>query len=304
VAAAASQLYAVGLDEQITSSRMQEQLLSLLQLLQRYVVPAPSGQLPDPSAALVDLGPGGMRSGSTALYVHDVVDIEENVWAPQYGLKGQIDATMRVSMHSMQQAQALRMSGVSGAASGRAQGASGMQQQGQQGQQGQGQAMQYSGFANSGDSWAAGAGGAGGGRVPAAGTSGTAAGPFGAAVFKGRLSGQQQQQQGRSFGQEISNSSMAAQQASGPGAKVAGSGSSRPGQQQGQGQVQQVAGGGGLPGFPGPETLLVPFEFKSGRYYHSHRAQVCVGLLTRDCFQQHARACTLHEPMTQACGDL
>ena len=32
--------------------------------------------------------------------VADLVDIEENIWAPRYGLKGQLDATLRVHVTS------------------------------------------------------------------------------------------------------------------------------------------------------------------------------------------------------------
>jgi hypothetical protein len=83
VAAEAGQLFSVGLDEASAISRMLEQLPQLLQLLQRYVVPAPSGLLPDPSCAQVELGPGAGQRGPTAAFIHDVVDIEESIWAPR-----------------------------------------------------------------------------------------------------------------------------------------------------------------------------------------------------------------------------
>ena len=85
VASEAGQLHSVGLDESTASGRMMEQLPQLLQLLQRYVVPSPSGLLPDPASAQVELGPGAGQRGPTSAFIHEVVDIEENIWAPRWG---------------------------------------------------------------------------------------------------------------------------------------------------------------------------------------------------------------------------
>ncbi|KAL6748261.1 hypothetical protein V8C86DRAFT_3115096 [Haematococcus lacustris] len=49
-----------------------------------------------------DLVMGPNHQGpATQVLVEEVVDIEESIWAPQYGLKGQLDATLRVSCSSM-----------------------------------------------------------------------------------------------------------------------------------------------------------------------------------------------------------
>ncbi len=83
MASEAGQLHSVGLDEATASSRMLEQLPQLLQLLQRYVVPA-SGLLPNPASAQIELGPGAGQRGPTSAFIHEVVDIEENIWAPRW----------------------------------------------------------------------------------------------------------------------------------------------------------------------------------------------------------------------------
>jgi hypothetical protein len=49
--------------------------------------------------SLVRVG-GSWDAAEEALCVQEVVDIEENVWAPKYGLKGMIDASLRTAFHS------------------------------------------------------------------------------------------------------------------------------------------------------------------------------------------------------------
>ena len=48
----------------------------------------------------VCLGSTLHAGGATSVCVSEVVDIEENIWAPRFGLKGQIDATLRVTLRS------------------------------------------------------------------------------------------------------------------------------------------------------------------------------------------------------------
>ena len=48
---------------------------------------------PDQAAGVVDLG---WEAGLEAVCVSAVVDIEESVWAPRYGLKGIIDASVQL----------------------------------------------------------------------------------------------------------------------------------------------------------------------------------------------------------------
>eukprot|EP00798_Chlamydomonas_sp_ICE-L_P015376 gene15376-21461_t len=77
----------------------------LLQTALRMAVKAPvsreslveeGGQGHGPGGKL-DMGPNS-KHGPTTVRVCEVVDIEENIWAPLFGLKGQIDATLRVEL--------------------------------------------------------------------------------------------------------------------------------------------------------------------------------------------------------------
>ena len=43
---------------------------------------------------------GMSGEGAACLCVSEVCDIEENIWAPRLGLKGKIDATMEVKVHT------------------------------------------------------------------------------------------------------------------------------------------------------------------------------------------------------------
>ena len=49
---------------------------------------------------IVQTGPGGGSNGScTCVRVEGVADIEENIWAPKFGLKGQLDASLLIRLH-------------------------------------------------------------------------------------------------------------------------------------------------------------------------------------------------------------
>lgn len=41
----------------------------------------------------------GFGGEERAMCIPEVLDIEENVWAPKYGLKGMIDASLHISLH-------------------------------------------------------------------------------------------------------------------------------------------------------------------------------------------------------------
>jgi DNA replication ATP-dependent helicase Dna2 len=53
---------------------------------------------PDQAAGAVDLG---WEAGWEAVCVNAVVDIEESVWAPRYGLKGIIDASVQLRFQQL-----------------------------------------------------------------------------------------------------------------------------------------------------------------------------------------------------------
>lgn len=171
--------------------------------------------------------------------VAEVVDIEENIWAPRYGLKGQLDATLRV---------ALRREAAGG---GRGGGGGGG---GRGTQRALSDATNRAGVVHS-------AGGNGGGQQrwqqqqqP----------------FKGRHSARAVMAGGPYVGgtagadglrgAEGRHSWSAGQQAGGKGAGLG------------------AGGDGGAPAGPDEgEVLVVPFEFKSGRHHFTHRAQVGQG---------------------------
>ena len=71
-------------------ARLQKGIPSMTNWVQRFLRAQPAQN------ATVDVvagdGPGG--GNKRPMCVRQVVDIEENVWAPKYGLKGMIDASL------------------------------------------------------------------------------------------------------------------------------------------------------------------------------------------------------------------
>lgn len=53
---------------------------------------------PTAKGGLVETGPN--TKGKMTACIEDIVDIEENIWAPKYGLKGQLDASLLVRLHT------------------------------------------------------------------------------------------------------------------------------------------------------------------------------------------------------------
>lgn len=74
-------------------ARLQQAMSSMLSWVQRFLRAQPAQN------ATVEVGPGeGIGGGKVQpMCVRQVADIEENVWAPRYGLKGMIDASLAVS---------------------------------------------------------------------------------------------------------------------------------------------------------------------------------------------------------------
>ena len=74
-------------------ARLQQAIPSMLSWVQRFLRPQPAQN------ATVEVGVGEGVGGGVKLpmCVRQVVDIEENVWAPKYGLKGMIDASLSTS---------------------------------------------------------------------------------------------------------------------------------------------------------------------------------------------------------------
>ncbi|KAL0030927.1 hypothetical protein WJX79_001622 [Trebouxia sp. C0005] len=92
IAAATDKLLEVGLDEHKAMARLQQAMSSMLSWVQRFLRSQPAQN------ATVEVGPGeGVGQGKVQpMCVRQVADIEENVWAPKYGLKGMIDASLAV----------------------------------------------------------------------------------------------------------------------------------------------------------------------------------------------------------------
>ncbi|DBA90758.1 TPA: DNA replication endonuclease-helicase Dna2, variant 2 [Trebouxia sp. C0004] len=92
IAAATDKLLEVGLDEHKAMARLQQAMSSMLSWVQRFLRFQPAQN------ATVEVGPGEGVGGGTCrpMCVRQVADIEENVWAPRYGLKGMIDASLAV----------------------------------------------------------------------------------------------------------------------------------------------------------------------------------------------------------------
>ncbi|KAL6757709.1 P-loop containing nucleoside triphosphate hydrolase protein [Haematococcus lacustris] len=94
VAASASKLFEVGVSADVAVKALTDKVTALLAWLAKYVGAGHAGPR--------DLVMGPNHQGpATQVLVEEVVDIEESIWAPQYGLKGQLDATLRVSCSSM-----------------------------------------------------------------------------------------------------------------------------------------------------------------------------------------------------------
>ncbi len=73
-------------------ARLQQAMSSMLSWVQRFLRAQPAQN------ATVEVGPGEGAGGGAVrpMCVRQVADIEENVWAPRYGLKGMIDASLAV----------------------------------------------------------------------------------------------------------------------------------------------------------------------------------------------------------------
>ncbi|GFH13611.1 RUN domain-containing protein, partial [Haematococcus lacustris] len=88
VAASASKLFEVGVSADVAVKALTDKVTALLAWLAKYVGAGHAGPR--------DLVMGPNHQGpATQVLVEEVVDIEESIWAPQYGLKGQLDATLR-----------------------------------------------------------------------------------------------------------------------------------------------------------------------------------------------------------------
>ena len=74
-------------------ARLHEAIPRMLSWVQRFVRPMPAKN----ATVSVRAGEGVAGGNFRPMCVRQVVDIEENVWAPKYGLKGMIDASLSAS---------------------------------------------------------------------------------------------------------------------------------------------------------------------------------------------------------------
>ncbi|GLC59371.1 hypothetical protein PLESTB_001479200 [Pleodorina starrii] len=228
-------------DEAQVLAHIAQQLDGIIAWCNSYVTPNPAAPLGG------RIEPGRSDAPATYCRVTEVLDIEESIWAPKYGLKGQLDASLRVQLST--QDGPLRASSA----------AQQQQQQywSQQHQQQESAAARFHGLRNhrrasEGPPMAAAGEGVTGvtgvGRLPP----GAAAGLHGGAAAK-----QHQQQLPHQW-----SVGKAAPAPAPAGAAVQRSGGP-------PGPLDVAAGGG----------VIVPFEFKTGKDWHEHRAQVLLYLL-------------------------
>lgn len=74
-------------------ARLHEAIPRMLSWVQRFLRPIPAKN----ATVTVKAGEGVAGGNLRPMCVRQVVDIEENVWAPKYGLKGMIDASLTAS---------------------------------------------------------------------------------------------------------------------------------------------------------------------------------------------------------------
>ena len=74
-------------------ARLHEAIPKMLSWVQRFLRPMPAKN----ATVTVRNGEGFAGGNLRPMCVRQVVDIEENVWAPKYGLKGMIDASLTAS---------------------------------------------------------------------------------------------------------------------------------------------------------------------------------------------------------------
>ena len=74
-------------------ARLHEAIPRMLSWVQRFLRPMPAKN----ATVAVKAGEGVAGGNLRPMCVRQVVDIEENVWAPKYGLKGMIDASLTAS---------------------------------------------------------------------------------------------------------------------------------------------------------------------------------------------------------------
>lgn len=254
LSASTDKLQEAHLTEGEVLGRLAQQLDALVAFCAAYVAPHVPGSGGAPQGARLDMGPGGgqQAAGPAFCRVHEVVDIEESIWAPKYGLKGQLDATLRVTVATQDPLHNQRTLAGGYASSLQQQQGRGLASQGGWGADGGGGPPRYHGgqqlqrqqHGRLSD----------GGLQPMGGPKSQAQGGQGAVAAEAR--GQVRRQSSWSAG---------AAPLLPPQAPV-----------HGQQQQQQQ---GSLPGFS-CESMIVPFEFKSGKDHCSHRAQVRHGAKT------------------------
>ena len=70
--------------------RLCKAIPSMLSWVQRFLRPLPAQN----AKVQVEVGHGTDGGTGMPMCVRQVMDIEENVWAPKYGLKGMVDASL------------------------------------------------------------------------------------------------------------------------------------------------------------------------------------------------------------------
>ncbi|XP_026149043.1 DNA replication ATP-dependent helicase/nuclease DNA2 isoform X2 [Mastacembelus armatus] len=93
-------MYSLGVSQEEMKQGLHEYLPLLEYWANEYIIsPTPktiSLKIPSNSRAL-----GKCQDSATVVTIAELVDIEENVWSPRFGLKGKIDVTARVQIHRL-----------------------------------------------------------------------------------------------------------------------------------------------------------------------------------------------------------
>uniref|UniRef100_H3D8F0 DNA replication ATP-dependent helicase/nuclease n=1 Tax=Tetraodon nigroviridis TaxID=99883 RepID=H3D8F0_TETNG len=87
-------MYRLGVSQEEMKQELHDYMPSLEHWAKEYLSPS------SPKAVRLSIrAPGQCQDAAALLTITELVDIEENVWSPRFGLKGKIDVTARVRIH-------------------------------------------------------------------------------------------------------------------------------------------------------------------------------------------------------------
>lgn len=267
ISAAGEKLLEVGLTEQEAAAALGKHSPAIATWLATYMPHAPmayhqqqelhaASSSTTPLGGPLDTGPNGMvPNGSCSLHacISCVADIEENIWAPKFGLKGQLDASLGVQLTECEPVRRDRGWGSGGGGGGGGGSGSGSGRGGN-GAAGSGGPQVFRGWGSGGGGGAKGAGGWGG--------QGAAGQPLGSVDTNRGGFGCDGGAPGWPGPGPKGWMSSGGGGGSGSGGGFGGAGAASAAVQQAGGQGLTVAR---------QQQVLAPFEFKTGKDYFTHR---------------------------------